>query len=119
MKCVKKNLSLAIAIRVQIIVKIPILVHIVNVRPVELSALDDGQSNGIYRPYGLKWNPEVLVIINYFLQLRPIGISPPALVITERKVLLHRGEADGTLLPRRRDLCLRRTSVHIKIDTST
>lgn len=38
MKCVEEGLSLAIAIRIRIIVEIPILVHIIDVGPVQLSA---------------------------------------------------------------------------------
>ena len=41
MKCVEESLPLAIAIRICIIIKIPILIHIVDVGPIQLSASGD------------------------------------------------------------------------------
>lgn len=47
-------------------------------------------------PDRFEGNLKLGVVIDYFLQIGPIGITPTALVETEGKVLLHGRQSDGT-----------------------
>lgn len=59
------------------------------------------------------------MIVYDFLQLAPISVNQPALMVPKGGVLLHRRQFNGTGLKGSRDICLSRTSVEVKIDTAS
>ncbi len=70
-------------------------------------------------PNILEWNSKLFMIHDDLLQLAPIGITPPGLMIAKGKVLLHSRQANGLSLIRRGHFIWSGAGKEVKINTST
>lgn len=72
-----------------IVVKVPVLIHVVDVGPVTHLVEPFDSLDQCYVPDGLQRNSKLGICVDNVLHLTPVRISPPTLMKAEGKVLLH------------------------------
>jgi len=70
-------------------------------------------------PDSFQWNLKLRVVIHNILDNAPVGISPPALVESKSKILLHDWQPNGASLVRSDGLLLSRSREEVQINASS
>ena len=112
-------LTLAVIKSHRVILEVAVKVHVVNIRPSNISITSEINPRFLASPDILQRNLIIGVVFDNLLNHAPVRIAPSTLMKPESKVLLHCWQSCRTRQIRRGDVCLSWSGKEIKINAAS